>query len=102
MPDGTIVGHIHLCVGGIPQAEGFYHDVLGLDVTARRTGATFFATSGYHHYLATNTWQRRNAPKRSGTITGLSSFDLVSKMTHCSHFQECSGLVRSTPGSECV
>lgn len=76
MPDDAIVGHIHLRVGGIPEAEKFYRDVLGLDVTARRTGATFYATGGYHHHLATNTWQSRNSPKRSGTITGLASFEL--------------------------
>lgn len=76
VPDGTIVGHIHLRVGGIPEAEKFYRDVLGLDVTARRTGATFYATGGYHHHLATNVWASRNSPKRSGTITGLASFEL--------------------------
>jgi catechol 2,3-dioxygenase len=73
---GTIVGHIHLRVGGIPEAEGFYRDVLGLDVTARRSGATFYDTGGYHHHVATNVWSSRNAPKRSGTITGLASFEL--------------------------
>lgn len=76
MPDGTIVGHIHLRVGGIPEAEAFYRDVLGLDVTARRPGATFYATGGYHHHIATNIWGSRNSPKRSGTVTGLASFEL--------------------------
>jgi catechol 2,3-dioxygenase len=77
MPDGTIIGHIHLRVGGIPEAEQFYRDVLGLDVTARRSGATFYATGGYHHHIATNIWGSRNAPKRSGTITGLAAFELA-------------------------
>lgn len=76
LPDGTIVGHIHLRVGGIPEAEAFYRDVLGLNVTARRQGATFYATGGYHHHVATNIWASRNAPKRSGAITGLASFEL--------------------------
>ncbi len=77
MPDGTIVGHMHLRVGGITEAEQFYRDVLGLDVTARRSGATFYATGRYHHHVATNIWQSRNAPKRSGTTTGLASFELL-------------------------
>lgn len=76
VPDSTVVGHIHLRVGGIAEAETFYRDVLGLDVTARRTGATFYASGGYHHHVATNSWQSRNAPKRSGTTTGLAAFTL--------------------------
>lgn len=76
VPDLTVIGHIHLRVGGIPQAEVFYRDVLGLEVTARRPGATFYATGGYHHHVATNSWLSRNAPKRSGTTTGLASFEL--------------------------
>lgn len=77
MPDGTSVGHVHLRVSGIPEAERFYRDVLGLDVTARRSGATFYASGGYHHYLATNIWHSQNAPKRSGTPTGLASWHRV-------------------------
>jgi catechol 2,3-dioxygenase len=77
MPDATSVGHIHLRVGGIPEAEAFYNGILGFDVTSRMPGATFYSTGGYHHHIATNIWQSRGAPKRSGTITGLASFDLI-------------------------
>jgi catechol 2,3-dioxygenase len=79
VPDDTTVGHVHLRVGGIPEAEAFYNGILGLDVTARMPGATFYATGQYHHHIATNTWQSRGAPKRSGTITGLASFDLIAR-----------------------
>lgn len=79
LPDGACVGHVHLRVGGIPEAERFYRDVLGLDITARRTGATFYSTGGYHHHLATNVWHSQNAPKRSGTTTGLASFELIAR-----------------------
>jgi catechol 2,3-dioxygenase len=77
--DGTTVGHIHLRVGGISEAERFYRDVLGLDVMARRAGATFYATGRYHHHIATNVWQSQNAPKRSGRTTGLASFELLAR-----------------------
>jgi catechol 2,3-dioxygenase len=77
--DGMIVGHMHLRVGGIPEAERFYRDILGLEVTARRSGATFYATGRYHHHIATNTWQSGNAPKRSGSTTGLASFELLAR-----------------------
>src|SRR5436309_7288746 len=34
MPAGTRLGHVHLQVGDVAQAEAFYHGVLGLDVMA--------------------------------------------------------------------
>jgi len=71
VPLETIVGHLHLRVGGLPEAEKFYQGILGLDVTRRRDGAIFYASSGYHHHLATNTWQSRGSPRRPGTTTGL-------------------------------
>ncbi len=77
VPDTMTVGHVHLRVGGIPEAEAFYNGILNLDVTARLPGATFYSTGQYHHHIATNTWQSEGAPKRSGTITGLAAFDLI-------------------------
>ncbi len=79
VPDETTVGHVHLRVGGIAEAEKFYRDMLGLEVRARRPGATFFASGRYHHHVAANVWMSRNAPKRSGSTTGLASFQLVAK-----------------------
>jgi catechol 2,3-dioxygenase len=79
VPDTTTVGHIHLRVGGIPEAEAFYNGLMNFDVTARLPGATFYSTGQYHHHIATNTWESRGAPKRSGSVTGLASFDLLAK-----------------------
>ncbi len=79
VPRGTTVGHVHLRVGGIAEAETFYRDVIGLDITSHYPGATFYATSGYHHHVATNIWRSRNAPKRSGRTTGLASFELIAR-----------------------
>jgi catechol 2,3-dioxygenase len=79
LPPATVVGHIHLRVGNLAEAGGFYRDSLGLDVTCHYPGATFFATGGYHHHLATNTWRSPNAPKRTGTTTGLASFELIAR-----------------------
>lgn len=79
VPDGTVVGHVHLRVGGIPEAEAFYRGVVGLDITRKRDGATFYATSGYHHHLATNTWESAGSPKRTGELTGLAVLTLVAK-----------------------
>jgi catechol 2,3-dioxygenase len=56
-PAGTTMGHVHLHVGNLDEAERFYGDTLGFDVTMRGyPGARFFAAGGYHHHLGTNTW----------------------------------------------
>ncbi len=81
MRTAPIVGHVHLRVGGIPEAVAFYRDVIGLDITRKRDGATFYATSGYHHHLATNTWESAGSPRRTGDLTGLAILALVAKDT---------------------
>jgi catechol 2,3-dioxygenase len=56
-PEGTTMGHVHLHVGSLEQAEAFYHRALGLDKTVwSYPGALFMSAGGYHHHLATNTW----------------------------------------------
>ncbi len=74
MAPGTSVGHIHLQVGDIPQADAFYRDVLGLKIMARYPGASFFASGGYHHHIAANIWNSRGAQARQGNMTGLSDY----------------------------
>lgn len=76
MADGTAIGHIHLQVGNIPEADTFYRDVLGLKIMARYPGASFFATGGYHHHVAANIWNSRGAGTRSASMTGLSDYSL--------------------------
>ena len=51
VPDGTVVGHLNLNVGSLPEADSFYANVLGFDITCRLPGASFFASGGYHHHL---------------------------------------------------
>ncbi|MBW9090475.1 VOC family protein [Rhizobium wenxiniae] len=74
MAPGSSVGHIHLQVGNIPEADAFYRDVLGLKVMARYPGASFFATGGYHHHIAANIWNSRGAEARQDKMTGLSDY----------------------------
>ncbi|PKA40296.1 VOC family protein [Rhizobium sullae] len=76
MADGTAIGHIHLQVGDIPEADAFYRDVLGLTLMARYPGASFFATGGYHHHVAANIWNSRGAGARTEGMTGLSGYTL--------------------------
>jgi catechol 2,3-dioxygenase len=57
VPAGTRMGHLHLHVGSLPEAEAFYHRGLGLDkMVWTYPGALFLAAGGYHHHLGTNTW----------------------------------------------
>jgi catechol 2,3-dioxygenase len=76
MAAGTSIGHIHLQVPDIPQADGFFRDVLGLDLIATYPGASFFSSGRYHHHVAANIWNSRNAPKRSAQMTGLADYAL--------------------------
>lgn len=76
MADGTAIGHIHLQVSDIPQADGFFRDVLGLDIMARYPGASFFASGKYHHHVAANIWNSRGQPKRDAAMTGLADYTL--------------------------
>jgi catechol 2,3-dioxygenase len=70
MRPGTTMGHVHLQVGDIDQAEAFYHGVLGFDVVARMPTALFVSAGGYHHHLGMNTWHSRGAkPAPSDTAT---------------------------------
>jgi catechol 2,3-dioxygenase len=51
------MGHVHLHVGRLDQAEAFYHAALGFDkIVWSYPGALFLSAGGYHHHLGTNTW----------------------------------------------
>ncbi len=76
MPQGSAIGHMHLQVGDIPKADGFYEGVLGLKKMASYPGASFFGAGTYHHHVAANIWNSRGAIARSGAMTGLSDYSL--------------------------
>ena len=66
-PQGTVVGHVHLHVGTLDEAKGFYHNALGLDqVVWNYPGALFLSAGGYHHHLGTNTWAAGAPPASEG------------------------------------
>lgn len=76
-PKGTVIGHVHLQVGALAEAEAFYAGTLGLAIMARYPGASFLGAGGYHHHIATNVWNSRNAAKRSFPSTGLAELALA-------------------------
>lgn len=75
-PDAAL-GHIHLQVGNVPEADRFYEGVLGLKKMASYPGASFYASGAYHHHVAANVWNSRNAPARTGAMTGLQDYELA-------------------------
>jgi len=78
MPEGTILGHVHLQVADLDTAEAFWVDALGLDVTARGyPGALFTSAGGYHHHVGLNTWAGVGAPWPPVGARGLVRFEVV-------------------------
>jgi len=76
-PEGTVVGHVHLQVGSVAEAEAFYHGTLGFDVVTHYPGATFLGSGGYHHHLGANVWNSRGASRRSFPSTGLADVEIL-------------------------
>jgi catechol 2,3-dioxygenase len=67
MPAGTRIGHLHLHVGNLREADRFYHAALGLDrMVWSYPGALFLAAGGYHHHLGVNTWAASAEPAADG------------------------------------
>ena len=65
----STIGHVHLSVGSIEQAQDFYVDKLGFDTTLNWGGtALFVSAGGYHHHMAMNVWQSRGAGRRQPTL----------------------------------
>jgi catechol 2,3-dioxygenase len=75
-PDDLRIGHMHLRVGDLEQADRFYGGAIGFDPTRKRSGAAFLSSGRYHHHLAINVWQSAGAGPRDDAATGLVWFSL--------------------------
>jgi catechol 2,3-dioxygenase len=77
LPAGTTIGHMHLHVAHLDQAEDFYIGVLGLDLVTRYgPSAAFVSAGGYHHHIGLNTWAGVGAPPPPAGAIGLRWFEL--------------------------
>lgn len=77
-PAGTVVGHVHLHVGDLPEASRFYHELLGLDrVVWSYPGALFLSAGGYHHHLGLNVWAGAHAARPAAGDARLVEWELV-------------------------
>jgi catechol 2,3-dioxygenase len=70
------LGHVHLRVGNIEEAEKFYVTIVGFAITSRMPSALFVSMDGYHHHIGMNTWESLGAGKRSDAL-GLSGFEIL-------------------------
>lgn len=78
LPAGTVMGHIHLHVSDLREAEQFYTKGLGFEVVNRYgVQALFISTGKYHHHIGLNTWNGVGAPTPAENSVGLKSFTLI-------------------------
>lgn len=78
IPDGTILGHLHLYVKDLEASKHFYVDGIGLTVTVDSyPGALFLSDNGYHHHVAINTWLGKHAKPRQKNAVGLEEATFV-------------------------
>lgn len=77
MPEGTILGHIHLSVTSLPAMRNFYTKGLGYNITtAYGDQALFLSTDDYHHHIGMNIWESLGAPAKKLSETGLAHFTI--------------------------
>jgi catechol 2,3-dioxygenase len=78
VPPETRMGHVHLQVADLDEAEEFYRGALGFEVTVRAyPGALFVSAGGYHHHVGLNTWHSAGSPAPPPGSIGLRSFELL-------------------------
>ena len=78
MPAGTRIGHVHLQVASIPDADSFWTGAVGFDPVVRGyPGALFVSAGGYHHHVGLNTWASEGAPAPPPGARGLRDFEIL-------------------------
>ena len=76
----TVIGHVHLHVASLVEAERLYCGVVGFEPTLRTyPGALFVAAGGYHHHLGVNTWMGEGAPAPPEHAVGLRWFSVYAR-----------------------
>ncbi len=78
-PGGAVIGHVHLHVADIAEANHFYHDLLGFEIQglSSSVGVSFVSAGGYHHHIGLNTWLGQGAPAPPSGALGLRYFTVV-------------------------
>jgi len=77
VPEGSVIGHVHLQVGDVARADDFYRDKLGFTRSASMGSASFYGSGGYHHQLAGNIWNSRGSQSQPSGARGLAELELL-------------------------
>jgi catechol 2,3-dioxygenase len=78
LPAETVMGHIHLQVSNLKEAEQFYCKGLGFNLVNKYgRQALFISTNGYHHHIGLNTWNSEGSPAPAKNSAGLKHFSLI-------------------------
>jgi catechol 2,3-dioxygenase len=75
-PAGMVIGHAHLRVGDLDEAERFARTRLGLERRHAAAEARFLAWDGYHHHLAVNVWSSADTSSFDADALGLEEIRL--------------------------
>lgn len=78
LPPNTVMGHVHLNVVSVQEAEHFYVKVLGFEEQTRMAHhALFISAGGYHHHIALNIWNGPNTVAAPDDATGLLQYEII-------------------------
>jgi len=73
----TVLGHIHLDVSDLNEAEKFYNELLGFKISnSTYPGAKFYAAGDYHHHVGTNIWSAKREAVKDQNALGLTGFKI--------------------------
>jgi catechol 2,3-dioxygenase len=80
MPDGAVIGHLHLRVADMAANHAFYRDQIGFtpNMFNERIGMYDMSAGGsFPHRLAGNVWESGGRPQHPSGTAGLRYFTLV-------------------------
>lgn len=78
LPEGTIIGHMHLSIKDLEKTKDFYTNILGFDNKFEFPRQAIFMASGlYHHHIAINIWDSANMKLREDDALGLNYFEII-------------------------
>jgi catechol 2,3-dioxygenase len=80
MPDGAVMGHLHLRVADMAENLAFYRDQIGFttNMYAEQMGMYDMSAGGsFPHRLAGNIWESGGRPQRPAGTAGLNHYTLV-------------------------
>jgi catechol 2,3-dioxygenase len=82
MPDGAVIGHLHLRVSSYADSLAFYRDQIGFTTNMDAPGMGMYdmsAGGSFPHRLAGNVWESSGRPQRPEGTAGLRHYTLIAR-----------------------